>query len=119
MVKLHELTQLCPGIGGSYSALGKHISAFYRSRDLGTNAITTDRRTMSAGDIGFKAALDEAKKGASEGGIPIGAALVSADGQILGRGHNLRVQKSSATIHASPRCTNVDSCDLTYGDRPR
>jgi cytosine/creatinine deaminase len=50
-------------------------------------------------DTGFQAALEEAKKGLSEGGIPIGAALVGADGKILGRGHNLRMQKGSATLH--------------------
>jgi creatinine deaminase len=54
---------------------------------------------MSEHDEGFKAALEEAKKGASEGGIPIGACLVSKDGKILGRGHNMRIQKSSATLH--------------------
>ncbi|KAF2459770.1 cytidine deaminase-like protein [Lineolata rhizophorae] len=51
-------------------------------------------------DPGFQAALEEARAGAAEGGIPIGAALVAADGRILGRGHNMRVQKSSATLHA-------------------
>ncbi|KAF2403907.1 cytidine deaminase-like protein [Trichodelitschia bisporula] len=51
-------------------------------------------------DIGFQAALEEARKGAAEGGVPIGAALVSADGRILGRGHNMRIQKGSAIIHA-------------------
>jgi tRNA(Arg) A34 adenosine deaminase TadA len=50
-------------------------------------------------DIGFQAALEEAKQGAAEGGVPIGACLVSADGKILGRGHNMRIQKSSAIIH--------------------
>ena len=50
-------------------------------------------------DLGFKAALEEAKKGAAEGGVPIGACLVSAEGKILGRGHNMRVQKGSPTIH--------------------
>ncbi|KAF1353676.1 cytosine deaminase [Delphinella strobiligena] len=49
---------------------------------------------------GWKAALDEAKQGASEGGVPIGACLVDANGKILGRGHNMRIQKGSATIHA-------------------
>ncbi|MCJ1316614.1 cytosine deaminase [Xylographa vitiligo] len=49
---------------------------------------------------GFLAAIDEAKIGAAEGGVPIGACLVSKDGKILGRGHNLRVQKGSATLHA-------------------
>lgn len=53
-------------------------------------------------DAGFIAALEEAKKGAAEGGVPIGAALVSKDGKILGRGHNMRVQKGSATLHVSP-----------------
>jgi len=51
-------------------------------------------------DPGFQAALEEAKKSAEEGGIPIGAALVSSTGEILGRGHNQRVQKGSASLHA-------------------
>ncbi|PGH18636.1 hypothetical protein AJ79_00415 [Helicocarpus griseus UAMH5409] len=54
---------------------------------------------MSAQDAGFIAALEEAKKGAAEGGVPIGACLVSKDGKILGQGHNMRAQKGSATLH--------------------
>lgn len=54
---------------------------------------------MSTNDDGFKAALAEAKAGASEGGIPIGACLVDKHGKILGKGHNMRVQKGSATLH--------------------
>ena len=50
-------------------------------------------------DPGFIAAVEEAKQGAAEGGVPIGAALVSKDGKILGRGHNMRVQKGSAVLH--------------------
>ncbi|OQE24323.1 hypothetical protein PENSTE_c007G02050 [Penicillium steckii] len=49
---------------------------------------------------GFIAAVEEAKLGYAEGGVPIGAALVSKDGQILGRGHNMRVQKGSPVLHA-------------------
>jgi cytosine deaminase len=44
------------------------------------------------------AAVEEAERGRSEGGIPIGAVLVH-DGRILGRGHNRRVQQGSATLH--------------------
>ena len=43
-------------------------------------------------------ALDEARKGAAEGGIPIGSILV-VDGQVIGRGHNKRVQEGSAVLH--------------------
>jgi cytosine/creatinine deaminase len=47
----------------------------------------------------LEAALDEARQGFSEGGIPIGSVLVS-QGRILGRGHNRRVQAGSAVLHA-------------------
>lgn len=47
----------------------------------------------------MQAALDEARKGLAEGGIPIGSVLV-IDGKIVGRGHNRRVQKGSAILHA-------------------
>jgi creatinine deaminase len=45
-------------------------------------------------------ALAEAEMGLSEGGIPIGAALFDADGTLLGRGRNRRVQDDDPTIHA-------------------
>jgi len=54
---------------------------------------------MSETDAGFVAAVEEARQGFAEGGVPIGACLVSKDGKILGRGHNMRVQKGSATLH--------------------
>ena len=46
----------------------------------------------------FSMALAEAKEGAAEGGIPIGAVL-TVDGRIVGRGHNQRVQRGSAVLH--------------------
>lgn len=55
---------------------------------------------MSATDAGFIAAVEEAQTGYDEGGVPIGACLVSKDGSIIGMGHNMRVQKGSATLHA-------------------
>lgn len=47
----------------------------------------------------MRAAIEEAQKGLAEGGIPIGSVLV-IDGKIVGRGHNRRVQKGSAVLHA-------------------
>ena len=51
----------------------------------------------------MQVALEEAKQGLAEGGIPIGSVLV-IDGEIVGRGHNQRVQKGSATLHAEVDC---------------
>ncbi len=47
----------------------------------------------------LQAAIDEAKAGLAEGGIPIGSVLV-IDGRVVGRGHNRRVQRGSAILHA-------------------
>ena len=49
------------------------------------------------------AALEQAKKGYAAGGIPIGSVLVR-DGQIIGRGHNQRVQKGDPMAHAEIDC---------------
>lgn len=51
----------------------------------------------------LQAAIDEAKKGLASGGIPIGSVLV-IDGEIVGRGHNQRVQKGSTVLHAEMDC---------------
>lgn len=49
-------------------------------------------------DVFLQAAIDEARQGLAEGGIPIGSVLVH-NGQIIGRGHNRRVQQGSAILH--------------------
>ena len=49
-------------------------------------------------DIFMEVAIEEARKGLDEGGIPIGSVIVH-DGKIIGRGHNRRVQKGSAVLH--------------------
>jgi cytosine deaminase len=51
----------------------------------------------------LQAAIDEARKGLSEGGIPIGSVLV-IDGKIVSKGRNRRVQKGSAILHAEMDC---------------
>ncbi len=51
----------------------------------------------------MRAAIDEARKGAAEGGVPIGSVLVK-DGVIVGRGHNKRVQDGDPITHAEIDC---------------
>jgi len=51
----------------------------------------------------LRAAIDEARQGLAEGGIPIGSVLVM-DGRIVGRGHNRRVQRGSPILHAEMDC---------------
>lgn len=51
----------------------------------------------------MQAAIEEARIGLAEGGIPIGSVLV-IDGRIVGRGHNRRVQKGSPILHAEMDC---------------
>ena len=48
----------------------------------------------------LQVALDEARAGLQEGGIPIGSALFDTSGMLLGRGHNRRVQQGDPTAHA-------------------
>ena len=52
----------------------------------------------------LKEAIAEARLGLSEGGIPIGSVLADADGRIIARGHNLRVQTGDPTAHAEVVC---------------
>jgi cytosine deaminase len=77
--------------------------------DRGGDLILKGRRdaTMSRYDDShtqfLRAAVEEARQGRDEGGIPIGSVLV-IDGRIVGRGHNRRVQRSSAILHAEMDC---------------
>jgi len=58
---------------------------------------------MSRQDPFLAAAIEEARLGLAEGGIPIGAVLVH-QGKIIGRGHNQRVQKGDPILHAEMHC---------------
>lgn len=49
-------------------------------------------------------ALEEARNGLREGGLPIGSVLADQQGQIVARGHNLRVQSGDPTAHAETVC---------------
>jgi len=58
---------------------------------------------MNHTDPFLEAAIEEARQGLAEGGIPIGSVLV-IDNRIVGRGHNRRVQKGSPVLHAEMDC---------------
>ena len=67
------------------------------SSEMAGSALSADDRR------GLDVAIEEARIGRSEGGIPIGSALM-IDGEIVGRGHNRRVQKGSAILHGETDC---------------
>jgi len=66
-------------------------------------------------DIYMKAAIDEARHGLTEGGIPIGSVLVK-DNKIIGRGHNKRVQESDPIMHAEIDCLRQTGRIGGYGE---
>ena len=61
-------------------------------------------------------ALEEARAGLGEGGIPIGAALFSADGTLLGRGRNRRVQEQDPSLHGETDAFRRSGRRRTYRD---
>jgi cytosine/creatinine deaminase len=61
-------------------------------------------------------ALEEARAGLAEGGIPIGAALFHRDGTLLGRGHNRRVQDDDASTHAETAAFRAAGRRRHYAD---
>ena len=61
-------------------------------------------------------AVDEARAGLAEGGIPIGAALFTRDGRLLGRGHNRRVQQDDPSIHGETDAFRNAGRQTSYRD---
>lgn len=62
-------------------------------------------------------AIEEAKLGLAEGGIPIGAALFDKDGNCLGRGHNRRVQESDPSVHGETDAFRKAGRQKSYRDK--
>ena len=62
-------------------------------------------------------AVEEARKGLAEGGIPIGAALFDKKGNLLGRGHNRRVQENDASVHGETDAFRKAGRQKTYLDK--
>jgi creatinine deaminase len=64
----------------------------------------------------LEVAIHEARTGLSEGGIPIGAAMFSAQGKLLGAGHNRRVQDNDPSMHAETDAFRRAGRQRTYRD---
>jgi len=65
----------------------------------------------------LKTAVDEARLGLAEGGIPIGAALFDRSGNLLGRGHNRRVQEGDPSAHGETDAFRKAGRQRTYRDK--
>ena len=65
----------------------------------------------------LKTALEEARRGLAEGGIPIGAALFDGEGRLLGSGHNRRVQDGDPSAHAETDAFRRAGRQRSYRDK--
>lgn len=65
----------------------------------------------------LRIAMEEAKIGLSEGGVPVGAALFDASGKLLGRGRNRRVQENDPSIHGETDAFRKAGRQRTYRDK--
>jgi creatinine deaminase len=62
-------------------------------------------------------AIEEARLGLAEGGIPIGAALFDREGKLLGRGHNRRIQEGDPSVHGETDAFRKAGRQRTYADK--
>ena len=65
----------------------------------------------------LRIAIDEARQGLAEGGIPIGAAIFDSQGTLLGRGHNRRIQENDPSIHGETDAFRRAGRQRTYRDK--
>jgi creatinine deaminase len=85
---------------------------FHRlSQNESMNISLTDFEQM------LRIAIDEARQGLAEGGIPIGAALFDSGGNLLGRGHNRRLQENDPSIHGETDAFRRAGRQRTYRDK--
>jgi cytosine deaminase len=73
--------------------------------------VTPDWQAMLA------VAVEEARQGLAEGGIPIGAALFDGQGRLLGRGHNRRVQEGDPSVHGETDAFRKAGRQRSYRDK--
>jgi len=72
--------------------------------------VTIDYKAM------LEVAIEEARQGLAEGGIPIGAALFDREGKLLGRGHNRRIQEDDPSVHGETDAFRKAGRQRSYRD---
>jgi len=65
----------------------------------------------------LEVAIEEARKGLAEGGIPIGAALFDSEGKLLGKGHNRRIQEDDPSVHGETDAFRKAGRQRRYRDK--
>jgi cytosine deaminase len=80
-----------------------------------TSVPTSDKPGAASADPFMRAAIEEARKGMADGGLPIGSVLVR-DGHIIAAGHNQRVQRGDPMAHAEIDCLTKAGRQRTYKD---
>ena len=78
---------------------------------------TTAKPDLDACRAMLRVAIDEARTGLEEGGVPVGAALFGADGALLGRGHNRRVQEGDPSVHGETDAFRKAGRQRSYRDK--
>jgi cytosine deaminase len=74
-------------------------------------ALSLDYQSM------LRVAVEEAQQGLAEGGIPIGAALFDREGNLLGRGHNRRIQEDDPSVHGETDAFRKAGRQRRYSDK--
>jgi cytosine deaminase len=77
----------------------------------------TDERSRDQYSGMLQIAIEEARQGLAEGGIPIGAALFDSSGKLLGRGHNRRVQENDPSVHGETDAFRRAGRQRSYRDK--
>ncbi len=77
--------------------------------------MSNERNIMNYGSM-LHIAIEEARQGLAEGGVPIGAALFDGEGKLLGRGHNRRVQEGDPSIHGETDAFRKAGRQRSYRD---
>ena len=109
-----------------HTLLPPQLTGFFRQPHSGRYTFPRDWKMRTASNITptpnahaemLRVAIEEARLGLAEGGIPIGAALFDRGGKLLGRGHNRRVQENDPSVHGETDAFRKAGRQRSYRDK--